>query len=153
MVSEFWWYAPTLLAPSAPFLKSRNLTFAEREEIALECARGAGLRAIAVNGTSNFPRIGALKFPSLVFPVVSRIYRLAAPFVAFGGRPLRLKRGWRRDWSVCTHMFGDEIGMPTKPITSAFDLNDDSMVKKSVQECGRDNRIPEDLSPFREAAV
>ncbi|WP_218017463.1 IS30 family transposase [Gluconobacter kondonii] len=38
---------PTHLAPSAPDLKSRNLTFAEREEIALECARGSGVRAIA----------------------------------------------------------------------------------------------------------
>jgi transposase len=38
---------PTHLAPSAPTLKSRNLTFAEREEIALECARGTGVRAIA----------------------------------------------------------------------------------------------------------
>ncbi len=38
---------PKHLAPSAPFLKNRNLVFAEREEIALECARGTGVRAIA----------------------------------------------------------------------------------------------------------
>lgn len=38
---------PTHLAPSALPLKSRSLTFAEREEIALECARGNGVRAIA----------------------------------------------------------------------------------------------------------
>ena len=38
---------PTHLAPSAPFPKSRSLSFAEREEIALECARGTGVRAIA----------------------------------------------------------------------------------------------------------
>lgn len=38
---------PTHLAPSAPLLKSRSLSFAEREEIALECARGTGVRAIA----------------------------------------------------------------------------------------------------------
>lgn len=38
---------PTHLAPSAPLLKSRNLTFADREEIALECARGSGVRTIA----------------------------------------------------------------------------------------------------------
>ena len=31
---------PTHLAPSAPLLKNRSLSFAEREEIALECARG-----------------------------------------------------------------------------------------------------------------
>jgi IS30 family transposase len=35
------------LAPSAPQPKSRNLCFAEREEIALECARRTGVRAIA----------------------------------------------------------------------------------------------------------
>lgn len=38
---------PTHLAPSAPGPKSRNLLFAEREEIALERARGTGMRAIA----------------------------------------------------------------------------------------------------------
>ncbi|WP_369769087.1 helix-turn-helix domain-containing protein [Falsihalocynthiibacter sp. BN13B15] len=38
---------PTHLTPSATSLTSRNLTFSEREEIALECARGTGVRAIA----------------------------------------------------------------------------------------------------------
>jgi IS30 family transposase len=38
---------PTHLAPSASSLKSRSLSFPEREEIALECARGTGVRAIA----------------------------------------------------------------------------------------------------------
>lgn len=38
---------PTHLAPSAPVPKHRCLSFAEREEIALECARGTGVRAIA----------------------------------------------------------------------------------------------------------
>lgn len=38
---------PTHLAPSAPMPKNRSLAFAEREEIALECARGTGVRAIA----------------------------------------------------------------------------------------------------------
>lgn len=38
---------PTHLAPSAPMPKNRSLSFAEREEIALECARGTGVRAIA----------------------------------------------------------------------------------------------------------
>ena len=38
---------PTHLSPSAALLKSRNLTFADREEIALECARGTGVRTIA----------------------------------------------------------------------------------------------------------
>ena len=38
---------PTHLAPFAPQPKNRNLSFAEREEIALECARRTGVRAIA----------------------------------------------------------------------------------------------------------
>lgn len=38
---------PTHLAPSAPAPTNRSLSFAEREEIALECARGTGVRAIA----------------------------------------------------------------------------------------------------------
>ena len=38
---------PTHLAPSAPRPQGRNLSFAEREEIALECARKTGVRAIA----------------------------------------------------------------------------------------------------------
>lgn len=38
---------PTHLAPSAALPKSRSLSFAEREEVALECARGTSIRAIA----------------------------------------------------------------------------------------------------------
>ena len=35
---------PTHLSPSATALMRRSLTFSEREEIALECARGTGIR-------------------------------------------------------------------------------------------------------------
>lgn len=38
---------PTHLSSSAAPLTSRSLTFREREDIALECARGTGVRAIA----------------------------------------------------------------------------------------------------------
>lgn len=38
---------PTHLAPSALVPTNRSLSFVEREEIALECARGSGVRAIA----------------------------------------------------------------------------------------------------------
>ncbi len=38
---------PTHLAPSARVPTNRSLSFVEREEIALECARGTGVRAIA----------------------------------------------------------------------------------------------------------
>ncbi len=39
--------APTQLAPLAPALTGRFLTFHEREEIAIELARGTGIRAVA----------------------------------------------------------------------------------------------------------
>ena len=49
--SRWFWnsggMAPTHFAPSASQPKGRNLSFAEREEIALECARKTGVRAIA----------------------------------------------------------------------------------------------------------
>ena len=45
---------PSHLAPSAMSLTSRKLTFSEREEIALECAKGTGVRAIA-RKLSRFP--------------------------------------------------------------------------------------------------
>ncbi|WP_156510728.1 hypothetical protein [Labrenzia sp. OB1] len=41
----------------------------------------------------KFPQNGPFKIPQSGVPVVSRIYRLAAPFLAFGGRPLRLGGG------------------------------------------------------------
>lgn len=39
--------SPSHLARSAPQPKGRNLSFPEREEIALECARKTGVRVIA----------------------------------------------------------------------------------------------------------
>ena len=55
---------PTHLAPSAPLPKSRSLSFAEREEMALECARGTGVRALARKprslGLSRYGRNGGL---------------------------------------------------------------------------------------------
>ena len=50
---------PTHLAPWAPVPKRRSLSFSEREEIALECARGTGVWAIArklSRSASTIPR-------------------------------------------------------------------------------------------------
>lgn len=47
MVSEFWRNLPTHLEPSAPVPKQRSLSFVEREELALECSWGNGVRAVA----------------------------------------------------------------------------------------------------------
>ena len=38
---------PTHLSPASAPVTGRNLSFREREEIALECARGTGVRAVA----------------------------------------------------------------------------------------------------------
>ena len=47
MVSEFWWNASHTSCAIGALPKNRSLSFAEREEIALECARGTSIRAIA----------------------------------------------------------------------------------------------------------
>ena len=38
--------------------------------------------------------------------------------------------------------------MLAQPVAGAFDLDDHGMVKKSVQQGGRDDRIAENLAPF-----
>ena len=50
-------------------------------------------------------------------------------------------------------MVGHEIGVLRKPITGAFDLDNDGAVKQPIEECGSDNGIAEDLAPFCKAAV
>ena len=50
-------------------------------------------------------------------------------------------------------MFRDQIGMLTKPVAGAFDLDHDGMMQEPIQKCCRDNGITEDLAPFCEAAV
>ena len=50
-------------------------------------------------------------------------------------------------------MVGHKICVLTEPITRTLDLNDDGMVKQPIEECGGDNGIAEDLTPFCEAAV
>jgi hypothetical protein len=48
---------------------------------------------------------------------------------------------------------GHKIGVLTEPITRTLDLNDDGVLKQPIEECGSDNGIAEDLTPFCEAAV
>ena len=50
-------------------------------------------------------------------------------------------------------MFVDEIVMGAQPVACAFYLNDDSVVRQSVEQCGGDDRIAEDLGPFGKSTV
>ena len=43
--------------------------------------------------------------------------------------------------------------MLAQAIAGPLDLQDDRVVKEAVEECGGDHGIPEDLAPFRKAAV
>jgi hypothetical protein len=45
-------------------------------------------------------------------------------------------------------MFGHEGGMLAKPVAGAVDLDDDGMVQEAIKQCGRDDGIAEDISPF-----
>ena len=64
-----------------------------------------------------------------------------------------LWRGRRGDGGVRAGMSRDQIGMLTKPVAGAFDLDDDGMMQEPIQKRGRNNGITEDLAPFCEAAV
>jgi len=65
---------------------------------------------------------------------------------AFGRR----RRG---DVGLRPKVLGDEVGVLTKPVARAFDLDDDRMAEKAVEERGSDSGIAGDVTPFREAAV
>ena len=52
-----------------------------------------------------------------------------------------------------TCVLWDQIGMSAQSIAGAFDLDHDSVVKKSVQQGRRYHGIPEDLAPFGKAAI
>ena len=43
--------------------------------------------------------------------------------------------------------------MRAQPVAGAFDLDDHGMVEQSVEQCGGDDGVAEDFSPFSEAAI
>jgi hypothetical protein len=45
------------------------------------------------------------------------------------------------------------IGMLAQAITRSLDLNDDGVMEEAIEECGGDNWVAEDLTPFGKAAV
>ncbi len=62
---------------------------------------------------------------------------------------------WRRrgDGGVRARVLGDEIGVGAKAVAGALYLDDDGMVKQSIEQRGGDDGIPEDLAPFGEATI
>src|SRR5262249_8341032 len=46
-----------------------------------------------------------------------------------------------------------EIGMLAETITRSLDLDDDGVMEEAIEECGGDNWVAEDLTPFGKAAV
>ena len=50
-------------------------------------------------------------------------------------------------------MVGNKVSMLTKAIARSFDLDDDGVMEKAVEQGGGNNRVAKDLTPFGEAAV
>jgi hypothetical protein len=51
------------------------------------------------------------------------------------------------------HGFRDEVGVLAQTVAGAFDMHDDGMVQKSVEQRSRDHRISKNLAPFGKAAI
>ena len=59
----------------------------------------------------------------------------------------------RRWLVVWAHRLWNQVGMLAQPVAGTFNLNDDSVVQKSVQQGRRDDWIAENFPPFAEAAI
>ena len=51
------------------------------------------------------------------------------------------------------HGFRNEVGVLAQTVTGALDMHDDGVVKKSVEQRGRDHGISKNLAPFGKAAI
>ena len=125
----------------------RTLTpFVAREE-------ELGVLSRSVNGAAIFLKSGAGKFPSLAgwrsAVCVIGASVLWRPSATLQGRWNWIGGGVRLEADV----FGQEVGVLAQPIARPFDLDDDGVVKQSVEKGGGDDGIAEDLAPFGEAAV
>jgi hypothetical protein len=50
-------------------------------------------------------------------------------------------------------VLGDEVGVLAEPVARSFDLDDDGVMEKSIEQRRGDDRVAEDVAPFGEAAV
>lgn len=65
---------------------------------------------------------------------------------------------WRResqgrDEGFRTNMLGHKLGMLPQPVVGSLNLHHDGMMPQSVEQCGGDNGIAEDITLFYEVAV
>src|SRR5690348_11467136 len=107
----------------------------------------------SVNGAAIFLKSGAGKFPSLAgwrsavgvigFSVFCR------PAATLEGRWNGLGGGVRLEADV----FRQKVGVLAQPIARPFDLDNDSVVKQSVEKGRRHDGVAEDVAPLGEAAV
>ncbi|GEO87093.1 hypothetical protein GCM10007920_24180 [Ciceribacter naphthalenivorans] len=50
-------------------------------------------------------------------------------------------------------MLGHKLGMLPQPVVGSLNLHHDGMMPQSVEQCGGDNGIAEDITLFYEVAV
>ena len=50
-------------------------------------------------------------------------------------------------------MRGDEISVESEAVTGAFNLDNHDMMEETVEQCGGDHSIIEDLAPFGETTI
>lgn len=108
---------------------------------------------IAVNADFDFPRSAEVKFPSLAGWRSAEFVIGASIFWRSSRTPER-RRGRRGlDAGFCPNMFGQQIGVFAQAIARAFDLEDDRVVQKPIeQRCG-DDGIAKDFAPLGSASL
>jgi hypothetical protein len=114
---------------------------------------GAALALPFVNGTAILPKSGGAKFPSLagwrsaVGVIGACVLRWTA--ATLQGRWNGIGGGVRLEADV----FRQKVGVLAQPIARPFDLDNDSVVKQSVEKGGRDDGVAEDVAPLGEATI
>ena len=101
----------------------------------------------------NIPQKCRSKIPHLLDPGDQPASVICISVFCFGGPPAPLWRRWWSDGGVGPDMLGYEVGMAAEPVACPLDLDDHGVVQEPVEQRGRDDRIAEDLAPFREATV
>src|ERR1700760_2474955 len=59
----------------------------------------------------------------------------------------------RAGWRLGAHHLWNQVSMLAQPVAGTFNLDDHSVMQKSVQQGRRDDRIPENFAPLAEAAI
>ena len=76
------------------------------------------------------------------------------PVTVFGWPSAPTRRiGNRTGDGLRAHGFRNEVGVLAQTVAGALDMHDDGVVKKSVEQRGRDDGIAKNLAPFGKAAI